>query len=146
MKIFVTSFIVTLKMLIYLKQGSMDDHRSIISLMVLAIKTQCWSSDEPWFDRQLKYFEPIFDFYQSGNKIQRNEYLDLDFFLDELEFFKVRPTQIRTLWTFSVAGRTRRSSGLWLIQKLRWPKRSFQNVPLMNISPRIEIILNIMFL
>ena len=109
MKIFVTSFIVTLKMLIYLKQGSMDDHRSIISLMVLAIKTQCWSSDEPWFDRQLKYFEPIFDFYQSGNKIQRNEYLDLDFFLDELEFFKVRSSQIRTLWTFSVAGRTRRS-------------------------------------
>ena len=48
------------------------------------------SSDEPWLDRQLKYFEPIFDFYQSGNKIQRNEYLDLDFFLDELEFFKVR--------------------------------------------------------
>ena len=37
----------------------------------------------------MKYFEPIFDFYQSGNKIQRNEYLDLDFFLDELEFFKV---------------------------------------------------------
>ena len=52
------------------------------------------SSDEPWLDRQLKYFEPIFDFYQSGNKIQRNEYLDLDFFLDELEFFKVRhPSQ-----------------------------------------------------
>ena len=108
MKIFVTSFIVTLKMLIYLKQGSMDDYRSIISLMVLAIKTQC-GRPEPWFDRQLKYFEPIFDFYQSGNKIQRNEYLDLDFFLDELEFFKVRPSQIRTLWTFSVAGRTRRS-------------------------------------
>ena len=84
----------------------MDDHRSIISLMVLAIKTQYWSSDEPWFDRQLKYFEPIFDFYQSGNKIQRNEYLDLDFFLDELEFFKVRSSQISTMWTFSVSGRT----------------------------------------
>ena len=106
MKIFVTSFIVTLKMLIFLKQGSMDDHRSIIGLIGFTIKTQCWSSDEPWFDRQLKYFEPIFDFYQSGNKIQRNEYLDLDFFLDELEFFKVRSSQIRTMWTFSVSGRT----------------------------------------
>ena len=74
------------------------------------------TSGEPWMDRQLKYFEPIFDFYQSGNKIQRNEYLDLDFFLDELEFFKVSLSNVKTQRTLKVPRR------VWW-RHFRWRKR-----------------------
>ena len=51
-----------------------------------------WSEAENCyvFDRRSIYFEPIFDFYQTGNRIQRSEYLSLDSFLDELDFFMVR--------------------------------------------------------
>ena len=33
--------------------------------------------------------EPIIDFYRTGNNIQRNEYLDLESFVDEIMFFEV---------------------------------------------------------
>ena len=35
---------------------------------------------------------PILEFYISGNRIQRNEFLDLDEFLDELKFFEMEKT------------------------------------------------------
>ena len=34
--------------------------------------------------------EPIIDFFRTGNNIQRNEYLDLESFVDEIMFFEVR--------------------------------------------------------
>jgi len=53
-----------------------------------------WSDHEQAFifDRRDVYFQPIFDFYQTGNKIQRPEHLDLDSFLDELIFYEMTTT------------------------------------------------------
>ena len=48
------------------------------------------ASEEAYvFDRRAHYFQPIFDFYQSGNPIQRTEHHDLHSFVDELIFFQI---------------------------------------------------------
>ena len=41
------------------------------------------------FDRRAHYFQPIFDFYQSGNPIQRTEHHELQSFVNELIFFQM---------------------------------------------------------
>ena len=44
------------------------------------------------FERRCRYVVPILEFYITGNKLQRNEFLDLESFLDEIEFFEMENT------------------------------------------------------
>jgi hypothetical protein len=44
------------------------------------------------FERRCRYVVPILEFYITGNKLQRNEFLDLEGFLDEIEFFEMENT------------------------------------------------------
>ena len=56
-----------------------------------------WSEHEQAFvfDRRSHYFTPIFEFYISGNKIQRTEYHDVESFIDEILFYKLETHILR---------------------------------------------------
>ena len=55
-----------------------------------------WSEFEQAFifDRRKDYVLPILEFYISGNNLQRHEFLDLECFLDEIEYFEMESVLI----------------------------------------------------